>query len=249
MKVYQKGIDLFPDVSKLHEDAGVLAGSMGQLEKAILFLTKALELCRTTTQGGEKGVLLALARTHCQRGDHQSLKKAVDFYERARRVSSSRSTGDIPSKDDMAMNLAKIRVQHYRGNLTYNFLTSCGFPIVRAILHQNTTEGADLVVHIDKPEMRESYGISGSILVRCIFKSSFSLKDLNDIDNTIASGTEDELTTDQISFLILASVSDDLQRRLFSRIDDRSRQVPMVIPLPQKLSRDRTRVSPHFTRF
>ena len=83
--------------------------------------------------------------------------------------------------------------------------------------------------------MRESYGISGSVLVRCTFKSSFSIQDLNDIDATIDSDTKDELITDQIALLILASVSDDLQRRLFSRIDDRSRQLPMVIPLPQEV--------------
>ena len=187
MKIYEKGIALFPRVSKLHEDAGVLATSMSQLEKAIALLSTALELCRTTTQGGEKGVLLALARVHYRRADRNSLASAVEYYEAARTASGRRSAGDLPARDNLSMNLAKIRLQHYRGNLVYNFLLSCRFPIIRASLHSQTTLGADIIVQIETPEMMESYGISGNVLVRCIFKSSFTLADLNDMDSMITS--------------------------------------------------------------
>ena len=112
MKIYEEGIRLFPRVSKLHEDAGVLASSMSQLEKAIDLLSAALELCRTTTQGGEKGVLLALARVQYQRADRNSLTRAIEFYEAARTASGRRGAGNLPAIDHLSMNLAKIRLQH-----------------------------------------------------------------------------------------------------------------------------------------
>ena len=235
MKIYEEGIRLFPRVSKLHEDAGVLASSMSQLEKAIDLLSAALELCRTTTQGGEKGVLLALARVQYQRADRNSLTRAIEFYEAARTASGRRGAGNLPAIDHLSMNLAKIRLQHYRGNLVYNFLVSCGFPIVRANLHSQTTLGADIIVQIETPEMMESYGISGNVLVRCIFKSSFALSDLNEMDRMITSDGTDYLISDQIALLVLASIPQDLERRLFQRIEDRNRHGPVVVPLPQEI--------------
>ena len=60
--VYKEGISLFSKAAKLREDAGVLAGSMGKIDEAARLLLSALQLCRSTEQAGEMGVLLALAR-------------------------------------------------------------------------------------------------------------------------------------------------------------------------------------------
>ena len=232
MLVYERGIALFPRSSKLREDAGVLSASMGETDKSIVLLTKALELCRATTQGGEKGVLLALARVFYQRGDTASLRNSVHNYQAAHATSGRKESGMLPAKDQLAMNLAQIRLQHHRGKLAYDFVLSCGFPIIRANLHPQTTVGADIIVHIDTPELKDGYGIFGHVLLRCMFKSSFSFLDLEDLDHLFADRNND-IVTDQIVLLVLASVPDDLQRLFFDRIDDRANQLPTVVPLPQ----------------
>ena len=235
MAAYERGIALFPKTSKLYEDAGVLASTMGLADRAIQLLTKALQLCRTTTQGGEKGVLLALARIYYHRGDGASLRDSITHYEEARQTSGKKGPGNrLSNSDTLALNIAKIRLQHPRGELTYRFLTSCGFPIVQAQLHPETTVGADLILSVDNPELSESYGISGTVMVRCMFKSSFSRDDLVAIDKKIRSGSGGDVVSDHIIILVLASVTESLQRLLVNRIEDRSKRAPVVLPVSQE---------------
>jgi len=233
MAVYHRGIEVFPKVAKLREDAGILAASMGDIPRAIELLDAALYLSRSSHQAGEKGVLLALARIHTRHGGRDALGKAVEYYKAAR-VAPGR-TQDLTSSDLLAMNIARVRLQHHRGDLAHNFVRACGFQIVRASLLAQSTQGADLIVSIDSQEINESYGISGNILVRCMFKASFSQHDLIDLDRTIISYAETDLVSDQVALLVLSSVPDALQQALFKRIEDRKRLLPAVIPVPQEL--------------
>ena len=235
MQIYEYGIQKHPMMSKLREDAGILAASIGRSEKAIELLTRALELCRTTTQGGEKGVLLALARVHYhQRDDQDALRRSLEYYRSAQKARSKKRSTALSPSDLLAMTLAEIRLQHHRGNIAYKFLVSCGFQVVRAKMHPGDV-GADLVVYVDKPEMSGGYGISGNMLVRCIFKPNFKAIDIGDLDRTVASDSGDDLITDQVVLLVLASVPDGLQRSLFQRIENRRNQKPPIIPLPQEV--------------
>ena len=235
MQIYEQGIREFPTMSKLREDAGTLAASIGRPDTAIQLLKSALELCRQTTQGGEKGVLLALARVYYhQRDDENALKQSLDYYRSAQKAQSKKRSTSLSPSDHLAMTLAVIRLTHHRGNLAYKFLVSCGFRVVRANLHYANL-GADLIIRVEQPELSESYGISGNVLVRCVFKPEFTNNDMLDLDRTVASDISDDLISDQLALLVLASVPNGLQRALFRRIENPRNQEPTVVPLPQEI--------------
>ena len=233
MEIYKKGIDIFPTIAKLREDAGVLAYKMGDTDTAIELLSSALEICRKTRQQGEVAVLTALARAYAQKNEKSSLRKALDYYEKAMKIFGHRRRMPFRS-DKLAMDLLRIRLQHYRGELTYKFLTGCGFKIHSVPILTDIGTGADLFVQIESEEIEESYGISGNILVRCMFKTTLEMADLTSLDQTIARYLETEILDAQIVLLVLSSVPDSLRTTLFQRIDSNERS-PVIVPLPQEI--------------
>ncbi len=119
LAILERGIKRHPKNPKLHEDAGLLAAAMKQSTRALHFLEKALRLSREPGQAGEKGVLLALARTYYRMGDAASLQKAVSYFDTAERAFGDRG---LPfQRDVLALNLARLRTQHQRGALAARF--------------------------------------------------------------------------------------------------------------------------------
>lgn len=230
MKIYEEGIRLFPRIAKLREDAGVLAASLGQYREAIKFFEESLSLCRTTNQAGETGVLLGLARTYMRTGTLGDLKHAISRYEEAQRVAPRRS---IPKPDHLALQIARIRTQHHRGDLAVQFLGRAGFHILRAELHDQKTSGADFVVRVDNAELTESYGIGGTFLVRCMFQGSVTHHDLESLDKKVSELGASGLLDDQVALLVVSSLSHDLERTLYRRIEERRQGIPAIVPLPQ----------------
>lgn len=231
LTAYRRGIAIFPNVAKLREDAGVLAGNMGKTNEAVSLLSSALDLCRNTEQAGELGVLLALARLHA-RGDTNSARQtALNFYQQATALRSAKS---LPGHDQLNMNLIKIRLQHHRGDLTYRFLERCGFDVTMANLLPATTTGADLVARIENAEINESYGISGAVLVRCIFKSHLAEGDIESLDKTIDDYANRELINDQMALLVLSSVPGHLKETFFKRVERRDGN-HLIIPVAQEV--------------
>ena len=232
MRVYEAGIRLFPSVAKLREDAGILAASLKDHERAIRLLREALHLCRTEGQGGTKGVLLALARTHYQVDNHHSLLEAISRYDEALRL-FDRGHTQLPDSDLLALNVARIRTQHHRGNLTVQFIRSVGFRVVRARLLDQTTSGAELVVEVDATDLRESYGLSRYLVMRCMFKAEVSRLDLDALDVSVREWSESGLGDEQVALIVLASLPEDLQRLLAKRIEEQKKALPAIVPIQQ----------------
>lgn len=231
MRVYEEGISIFPSAPKLREDAGILAASLGDYKRALSLLDEALRLCRSSDKAGEKGILLALART-CERvSTIASLKKSVAYYEESLKLFGPGRRP--PDYDLLAMNLAKIRTQHHRGNLTVQFLRAANLPIVRAQLLDQITTGGDLIVRVQDSELAEGYGIAGQLLVRCMFKSEVTLQDLQALDEQARILGKSGFIDEQVILLVLASLPDNLEHLLFKRIEDRTRNEPAIIPIPQ----------------
>jgi cold shock CspA family protein len=231
-RIYAEGIRLFSGNAKLREDAGVLAASQGDYRSAITRLEEALQICRRTDQGGEKGVLVWLARTHYEVGTPASLRDCIRFYQEAQNLFGKGSTR-LPDPDILRLNLAKIRTQHHRGRLTFDFLVSAGFEIVKARLLDRITEGADLTVDVKNPELQESYGVGRYLLIRCFFKSDVAPEDLEDFDREISLWSQRGLADDQLALLIVASLPPELQKLISQRIDDRRRLSPALVPVQQ----------------
>jgi cold shock CspA family protein/tetratricopeptide (TPR) repeat protein len=230
MRIYEKGIGLFAEDAKLREDAGILAASMGEYQKALRLLHDSLHLSRNKNQRrGEKGILLALARTYYRIGEFGALQEAIKYYEEAQQI-FGRGQTRLPSEDSLSMNIAKIRTQHHRGNLAVQFLRTAKFKIVRAKLLEIRTEGAEFVVAIDDPEFRESYGVAQEILVRCMFKGNVSRADLEEIDEAVK---EYEIVDEQVALMIVSSLPEDLQRDLSARIEQRKRLALAIVPIQQ----------------
>jgi tetratricopeptide (TPR) repeat protein len=229
MKVYREGIRLFPDKPKLWEDAGALAFSLRDLRTAVELFEKALALSRSARQG-TKGVMVKLAQVHYELNTYSSLKRSVDYYRQAQRL------GDRPlsSEDSLRMNLAVVRTQHQRGNVAVDFLQKAGFKVSRAELLPMITEGADIFIQQTRfPELVESYGLAGHLLVRCYFKSSVTLRDLQEIDDRISEWSQSDLIDEQVAFLIVSSIPEDLQRILAGRIEQKNRPQPAIVPITQ----------------
>jgi tetratricopeptide (TPR) repeat protein len=231
MRIYETGIRIFKDNAKLREDAGILAASMGDYPAAIRLLKGALRLSQLQHRG-EKGVLLALARTHYDLGTKQDLEQAVAYYETASNLFGKGST-QLPANDTLAFNLARVRTQHHRGSLAVRFLHQAKFEIVRAGLLEQITEGAEFVVRNDNTELIESYGLASHLVVRVMFKAQVNTRDLEDMDSSVRSWSRSGLADDQVALIVVSSLSQELQRLLSARIEDNRRSVPAIVPVQQ----------------
>jgi cold shock CspA family protein len=234
--IYERGLALYPGNPKLLVDAGVLAASIGDHTKALTLLERGLEVSsRDVDEGGQRQLLLALARIHANRGGLADLQKSLEYFRRAKQLFDRNPFGrqSFPRSDLLTMDIASVRVQHNRGNLTYNFLNRCGFKILRSRLLEQTTVGADIVVGVQSAELTESYGLAGDLLVRCMFKADVSLSDIESLEKTIAQWGFSDLVDDQVAILIVASLPEAVEALLFRRIEDRKKTSPAILPLTQ----------------
>lgn len=232
MRLYERGITLFPNISKLREDAGVLASSLSEFSVAIRYLLDALALCRSADHAGEKGILLALARTYARMDTPVALRESLRYGQEALRLFGHQD--QLPEHDLLAIRLAEIRIRHHRGNLAHAFFQAAGFQIRRAQL-LTSGDGCDIVINIGDVELKESYGITGDVLVRCMFKADVSPRDIEKTDEQARDLIQRDLIDEQVVWLIVASLDDNLQRMLFKRIEDRQRTAPAIIPFPQSV--------------
>jgi tetratricopeptide (TPR) repeat protein/AAA+ ATPase superfamily predicted ATPase len=228
-QIYQQGIKLFPKSAKLWEDTGALAVSLGDLTQAIECFGMSLALSRHARQGA-KGVLLKLAQAHYSVGSFSSLKSSVSYYQRARGMSRN----PLSISDLQQMNIAIVRTQHQRGNVAVSFFQDAGFRISRAQLHSIVTESADLFIQqVQNPELIESYGLAGHLVVRCFFKGSVSLNDLQELDERISEWSRSDLIDEQVAFIVVSSLPEELQRILSGRIEQKNRPQPAIVPVTQ----------------
>lgn len=232
MRVYEEGIRRFPTIAKLREDAGILAASLKDHDRALRLLREALNLCEQFGQGGTKGVLVALARTSYQVDTHHSLQQSISYYERAL-AHFGRGHTHLPDSDLLSLNIAKIRIQHHRGNLTFQFLRSVGFTVVRARLLDQVTEGAEIIVEVNAADLRESYGLSRYLILRCMFKTDVTRADLDALDAAVRQWSDSGLGDEQVALVVVASLPDDLQRLLAKRIEEQKKSLPAIVPIQQ----------------
>jgi cold shock CspA family protein len=235
MRVYEEGLAIFPNNLKLCEDAGLLAVSLGDYKKALDLLERGLALSRNSGQGNDRIFLLAIARVFAKPGSAADLKKSLEYYRLAEKAFETSRFGrsSFPKHDQLEMRLAEVRLQHYRGRLAYDFVQRAGFQIVRAQLFEQTTVGADLVVEVRVPELVESYGISGNLLMRCMFKSDISRSDIDELDTVIKEWGASGLIDEQVALLLVSSLTEGVERLLSSRIEDRQRLAPAIVPITQ----------------
>ena len=94
--------------------------------------------------------------------------------------------------------------------------------------------GADLIARIENTEISETYGISGTVLVRCMFKQKLAAGDIEALDKTIDDYAIRELVSAQIALLVLSSVPDHLKDILFKRIERRDEN-HLIVPVAQEV--------------
>jgi len=227
LDVYREGIRRNPG-RKIYEDAGALAISLENFVEAREFLTKGLQHSKPGTEGG---LYLLLARNAFNENTNSTLKEAVRYYELA---TKSLSPASFPKSDLLYFNIARLRVKHHRGNIAFNCFSKGGFKIMDIEFLDAVTEGADLIVAITDKELTESFGIESLILVRVFFKAQVSLLDIDQLGEKIAQSGAERGTDDQFCLMVTASVSDELKKVLFGRIENKNKLYPAVIPLPQE---------------
>lgn len=232
--IYEQGLELYPTNLKLLEDAGILAASVGNHHKALEFLNRGLQLSRDSERQ-ERVFLLTMARVYGTRPTLEDLRRALEYYDRAKAAfeSSPFGKGTFPKDDQLAMNIAAIRLQHYRGNLINDFVRRAGFKIIRAQLLGQTTVGADIVVEVKNPELIESYGLSGNLLIRCMFKADLQLSDVQSLERSTNEWGAAGFIDEQVSILVVASLPEQVEKLLYARIEDKRRATPAIVPLTQ----------------
>lgn len=230
MAIYQRGIKLFPRSAKLHEDAAIVARALGEYDRAVKLLNRSLVLCREENQRGEKGVLVALARTLYEIGTQSALKEALEHYQQAE--SLFRASGKRIDQDTiLKMNLAAVRTIHHRGDVAVSFFHRAGLPFVRATLLD--AQQAEFVLAVATAEFKESYGLGGHLVVRCMFKPQVTLKDLEAHDRAVNRWANAGLADDQIALLVVSSLPNDLLRLLSKRIEERKGSEIAIVPVQQ----------------
>jgi tetratricopeptide (TPR) repeat protein len=233
-EIFDRGIKKYPNIPMLREHAGLLAASVGDFNKATEHLLEGLKLSRIPGQSGEKGILLNLARTYNRMGithGRPSLEETIRYYTKAEAKFGERG---LPfPKDKLNFELAKFRVHHHRGSLVFNFLSSAGFEFIRVHVLQGVT-CADLVVRTNAPELAESYGLSSQMLVRCMFQSTVTHQDLNSLDEKIRTWGKENECEEGVALLVMASLSEDIQRMLNTRIANRRERGPVIVPISQQ---------------
>ena len=132
------------------------------------------------------------------------------------------------------MNLIEIRLQHHRGDLTYRFLQKCGFEVTLANLLPDHTPGADLIARIENTEISENYDISGTVLVRCMFKQKLTEGDIEALGKTLEDYATRELISVPMALLVLSSVPDHLKEIFFRRIERRDEN-HLIVPVAQEV--------------
>lgn len=236
MRVYEQGLRVFGNNVKLLEDAGLLAASMGDFKNGLDILGRGLALSQQTAQGSERIFLLAIARIYARRDSGRTdLEEAWKYYNLAHAAfaSSRHGKAGFPRDDLLVMDLLGIRLQHYRGGLAYEFLKKAGFKPVRAKLFDQKTVGADFIVEPKSADMLDGYGISGNLLLRCIFKSDISRADIESIDETVREWGGGGLVDEQVVLLLVASLPEGVERLLYQRLEDRKGTVPAIVPITQ----------------
>ncbi|HVW53973.1 MAG TPA: hypothetical protein VHC91_26795 [Trinickia sp.] len=227
MDVYREGLKKV-QARKIYEDAAALAISLELFSEARRLLTKALELSKPGTQGG---LYLLLGRNAFKENTTATLKEAVIYYERAIQTLSPAS---FPKSDLLSLNVARLRDQHHRGNLAFNFFNGEGFKVIDVEPLDAVTQGADLVVGIVDKELTESFGVEATILVRVYFKAQVSLADIDELTEKVAESAAMRGTDEQLCLIVTASVSEELKKVLFARIENKNKLYPAVIPLSQE---------------
>lgn len=239
MHVYEQGLSIYPRNVKLLEDAGLLAASLGDsksFQNALNFLQRGLELSEESDPGKTRILLLAIARVYAKRdGGRSDRIEALKYYDLAQTAyeSSQHANSTFPKNDLFAMNLTRVRIQHQRGEIAYNFIINAGMKVLRANLLDQITVGADYIVEVKTPELLESYGISGNLLLRCMFKSDISRSDIDSIDEAIRTLGPSGLIDEQVVLLVVSSLPENVERMLYQRIEDRKRTVPAIVPITQ----------------
>ncbi|WJD77324.1 cold shock domain-containing protein [Klebsiella michiganensis] len=228
MDIYREGIKKFTN-RKLFEDAAILATSLGIFSEARQLLTKALQLAKPGTEGG---LFLLLGRNAFKENTRASLKESITYFERAIKTLS---TDSFSKSDLISFNIAKLKDQHHRGNLAFNFFNGDGFKIIDVELLDLSTQSVDLIVEIQDKELTESFGVESKILVRAYFKSQVSLSDIDVFTDRISTVSLEKGTDEQLGLIITASVPEDLKRVLFGRIENKNKLYPAIIPLSQEL--------------
>lgn len=227
MDVYRKGILKFP-ARKIFEDAGSLAISLELFSEARELLTKALALSKPGTEGG---IYLLLGRNAFRENSMATLKEAIGFYECAL---ESLSSASFPKSDSLSLNISRLRVQHHRGHLAFDFFNTNGFKIIDIDFFDAINQGADLIVGITDKELTESFGVESTILVRVFFKSQVSLSDIDKLAERIFSASTIYGTDEQFCLIVTSSVSEELKKVLFARIENKNKLYPAIIPLSQE---------------
>jgi tetratricopeptide (TPR) repeat protein/cold shock CspA family protein len=225
LAVYQRGLNLFPQNINIIIASASVALSLRDYSMAVDLYRQAVEKARLPRQ--RRDLLINLARAYYESG---SLREAHREYSKARKEGRT----ELPAEELKRMNIAAVRSQHPRGNATASFFENCGFQIARAELSANATESGDFFVQqVKHSELIESYGLAGSLLVRCYFKAVVSLKDIQDLDDLISECSQADLIDEQVAFIVLSSLPEDLQRILAGRIEQKNRPQPAIIPLTQ----------------
>lgn len=228
MQIYLDGLKKVP-ARKIYEDAAALATSLKRFGEARELLTKALEHSKPGTQNG---LYLSLARNAFKENSASTLKEAIKYYERALQTLSPAT---LPKGDMLSLNIARLRVQHHRGNLAFNFFNKESFKILNVEFLEVLTHGADLTVSIMDKELTESFGVEPKILVRVFFKATVLLDDIDALATRIQELSSEQGTDDQFCLMVTSSVPDELKKVLFARIENKNKLYPAIIPLSQEL--------------
>ncbi len=166
-QIIQQAIAQFPNHPTLYIMYGHMERRARQYQIAENIFRQGLKFAPKDIQ-----LRWGLAQSLVQIGTEDSLKQAGEIFN------ALDKEGKL-NKDDRIYHRFKTLARNIRANLAYDFFKSAGMRMGIAGRRDLDWYIADIIIEINLPEFRESFGMSGAFLVRCFQRSPAQIDILN----------------------------------------------------------------------
>ena len=240
-EVYRKGIEIFPDSPKLHEDAGFLEFKQGDPKLAVKYFNIALEL--SPGFGGKANIQARLGILHlqsaisdCYKVEKWKLREAKKHFEKANKL-----RGLTHHELNLYYQTQAVSIK-VKSALMFQVFEKSGFKIAQ--MHKPDTHYINFIVDPHNNELRTTYRLDESIFVRFLLITP-NVAELSKIDEEVKKLSKFEQVDPNIAFLVTDRSAKPIMNALRRRLESGGRNV-LIIPLELQSIRHKNNFSEYF---
>jgi len=228
-EVLKRGIEVFPLRGKLYEDYGMLEMRFDPARAAEMFRVGLLKDPQHKILHRYLGEIL------------HKLGGQTNLLEAAKHLQLARKAGVSDDRSQHLTRLVNVLIGHGRGRSTLEFLDGAKLRLQHIRPHQLATYAVDLFVRPEAVEYAESYDLSEEMLVRCLYKNSVEIKDVQEFLSEVQSGEHNRPINRDVALLIVQN-SADIRDYLYRLLEGAGRSAT-IVPIDEE--RMKTAIAAH----